>query len=194
MCGRDEKIREANEAELRPGMLVGTGTGEPYTSKQPNIADRCPSCGARSLFIGSGGWLTCSVIGCANPAVSDAIETLRTKRDEHLDRIADERDMVIGGLARLADLVGAPRTSPIGPGQLIECLEAELRRILAEHADRGRLLTRSSQSDFDGWRADAYQAQLECMERSWWFRLGRRWLGFGPVRPIDPYAGKPDHA
>lgn len=53
------------------------GTGEPYTAAQPKIADRCPSCGAQSLFVGAGGWLTCSVIGCKNPGVSDEIGVLK---------------------------------------------------------------------------------------------------------------------
>lgn len=41
------------------------------------IADRCPACGSTSLFIGSGGWLTCAVIGCKEPAVSAAWEKER---------------------------------------------------------------------------------------------------------------------
>ncbi len=50
-----------------------TGTGEPYTKNQPAIADPCPSCGSRRLFIGSGGWLTCGNLGCAKPSLEDAI-------------------------------------------------------------------------------------------------------------------------
>ena len=41
------------------------------------IADRCPTCGHTTLFIGSGGWLTCSLIGCKEPGVSRAIELLK---------------------------------------------------------------------------------------------------------------------
>ncbi len=33
------------------------------------IVTPCPSCGARSLFVGEGGHLTCSVIGCPEPGV-----------------------------------------------------------------------------------------------------------------------------
>lgn len=55
------------------------GAGEPYTMNQPRIVDRCPACGSRSLFIGAGGFLTCSVITCANPATGDAIESLRAE-------------------------------------------------------------------------------------------------------------------
>lgn len=55
-------------------MTPHAGTGEPYTPQQPKIANRCPECGARSLFIGAGGWLTCGVIGCKRPAFDDALE------------------------------------------------------------------------------------------------------------------------
>lgn len=41
------------------------------------IMTRCPSCGASSLFVGSGGHLTCSVIGCKEPGVGSAIANMR---------------------------------------------------------------------------------------------------------------------
>jgi hypothetical protein len=69
-----------------------SGTGEPYTAQQPRIANRCQSCGARSLFIGAGGWLTCSVIGCARPAHEEAVEALRAERDEALARCGQLRE------------------------------------------------------------------------------------------------------
>ena len=55
-----------------------SGTGEVYQPNQPRIADRCPTCGWQSLFIGAGGWLTCSVIGCKRPALQQGIEDLRS--------------------------------------------------------------------------------------------------------------------
>jgi hypothetical protein len=36
-------------------------------ARQVKIANRCASCGSQSLFIVSGGWITCSVIGCKDP-------------------------------------------------------------------------------------------------------------------------------
>lgn len=45
----------------------------PFGSEpQPKITTPCPACGARSLFIGSGGHLTCAVLRCPNPGVEDA--------------------------------------------------------------------------------------------------------------------------
>lgn len=43
------------------------------------IKTRCPSCGSRTLFIGSGGGLTCSFLGCKQPVVDQAISDLLAK-------------------------------------------------------------------------------------------------------------------
>jgi hypothetical protein len=47
-------------------------------TESKNIVDRCPSCGSKTLFIGDGGYLTCSLIGCPEPSVGKAIAQLRT--------------------------------------------------------------------------------------------------------------------
>lgn len=40
------------------------------------VAGYCPACRSRSLFVGSGGYITCGLIGCPNPtAVCDALES-----------------------------------------------------------------------------------------------------------------------
>jgi hypothetical protein len=44
---------------------------------EERITTRCPSCGGRTLFIGSGGHLTCSFIDCPEPFVRAAIEALQ---------------------------------------------------------------------------------------------------------------------
>ncbi len=44
---------------------------------QPRITTRCPSCGGQTLFVGKGGHLTCSLIGCKSPGVGSAIEALQ---------------------------------------------------------------------------------------------------------------------
>lgn len=41
----------------------------------PSVRGRCPACGNRSLFVGAGGWLTCSIDRCPNPtAIADILE------------------------------------------------------------------------------------------------------------------------
>ncbi len=52
------------------------------------IVTPCPHCGCQSLFIGSGGHLTCSRVpsrgsdGCGNPSVADAVEKLKRDRED----------------------------------------------------------------------------------------------------------------
>jgi hypothetical protein len=41
------------------------------------IETRCPACGHQTLFLGSGGHLTCSWVGCPEPSVSAAVEQLQ---------------------------------------------------------------------------------------------------------------------
>lgn len=42
------------------------------------IANRCPSCDRQSLFIGSGGWLTCSSLECKHPGIGIAKSVLQS--------------------------------------------------------------------------------------------------------------------
>lgn len=57
------------------------------------IIDPCPSCGAQSLFIGMGGYLTCSVIGCKEPgvtaAIKDALKAAAQTEREECARVAE---------------------------------------------------------------------------------------------------------
>jgi hypothetical protein len=51
--------------------IVAAGPGGGW----PQVEGFCPACGSRSLFLGSGGYVTCSIIRCPNPsAVSDQLE------------------------------------------------------------------------------------------------------------------------
>ena len=43
------------------------------------IIDPCPSCGLRSLFVGKGGYVTCSNLYCDDPGVGRAIEAMKAK-------------------------------------------------------------------------------------------------------------------
>lgn len=50
---------------------VKSGPGKGW----PRVAGYCPACGASSLFVGSGGYITCSIIGCSDPgAVADFLD------------------------------------------------------------------------------------------------------------------------
>lgn len=45
------------------------------------IVTPCPSCGQRSLFIGTGGHLTCGNFVCREPGVERAVAALRESED-----------------------------------------------------------------------------------------------------------------
>ncbi len=51
---------------------------------EERISTRCPSCDHTTLFIGAGGHLTCSVIGCKEPSVERAVEDLRAVLEDAL--------------------------------------------------------------------------------------------------------------
>lgn len=60
------------------------GPGPFGSARQPRIEDRCPTCGLGSLFIGTGGHLTCASLRCENPGVSSAIEAIRSTLEDAL--------------------------------------------------------------------------------------------------------------
>lgn len=43
------------------------------------ITTPCPCCGAKSIFVASGGHLTCSVIGCKEPSVEAFIMDIKDR-------------------------------------------------------------------------------------------------------------------
>lgn len=66
-------------------------------SRSQEIVTPCPACGARSLFIGEGGHLTCGVIGCKDPSVESAVEKMQ--REIRVgDALIHNRDLVLDAL------------------------------------------------------------------------------------------------
>lgn len=55
------------------------------------IKTRCPSCRSQSLFVGKGGHLTCSVIGCKEPVVGRATNELIAE----VERLTDKLDFTV---------------------------------------------------------------------------------------------------
>lgn len=46
----------------------------------PRVQGYCPACGGESLFLGSGGYVTCSRLDCRNPsAASDILDDRETE-------------------------------------------------------------------------------------------------------------------
>lgn len=84
------------------------------------VQGRCPWCGAGSLFLGSGGFITCSLIGCPNPTgITDLLDgerdhIVRLEHDtfsiQHPLRERLEGELFDCGLhAYIAGLDGPPR-------------------------------------------------------------------------------------
>lgn len=50
----------------------------------PHVVGRCPACGAKSLFLAVGGYVTCSVLGCPDPsAVTNLLAVDPRAADSH---------------------------------------------------------------------------------------------------------------
>lgn len=47
-----------------------------------HVEGRCPACGHRSLFLGSGGYVTCSIVECKRP--SAAADVLAAASPDHV--------------------------------------------------------------------------------------------------------------
>lgn len=65
----------------------------PLAAGLPLVKGRCPACGTSGLFLGDGGYVTCSLIDCPNPSAADELlHRLRptTALSEHLTETIDE--------------------------------------------------------------------------------------------------------
>jgi hypothetical protein len=91
------RAREATIARLESGQCHHGWRGH-APDRGERIVDPCPSCGQKSLFIGSGGYLTCASLApgvCKMPGVGRAVEVLqeRVRTAEaaaaRADRLAD---------------------------------------------------------------------------------------------------------
>lgn len=67
--------------------VVESGVGAGW----PQVKGECPACGNASLFLASGGYVTCAVIKCPNPtAVADRLELPRPEPVELTDAEVDD--------------------------------------------------------------------------------------------------------
>src|SRR5581483_10497659 len=67
-------------------QIVGAGPGKGW----PRVEGRCPSCGHRSLFVGSGGYVVCAIIGCKDPgSASDLLDSPQVEKTSHRSEAPD---------------------------------------------------------------------------------------------------------
>lgn len=67
----EQDKKKAGETHTWHGCIHGYDT---------RIKMPCPSCGSHSLFIGSGGHITCGYLPCKSPLLSDNIKALTEAR------------------------------------------------------------------------------------------------------------------
>ena len=78
--------------------------------ERERIVTRCPACGHQTLFIGSGGHLTCGWIPCRAPSVGDVVDDLKA-RAATADLWPKLSAFVDSGLSVVADphgILGSP--------------------------------------------------------------------------------------
>lgn len=65
------------EGDITPGFADRHRRREREEANRPfpSVKGRCPACGSATLFLGAGGYVTCSWIECSNP--SRASEVLK---------------------------------------------------------------------------------------------------------------------
>lgn len=56
----------------------------------PTVQGKCPACGGTSLFLGSGGYVTCSRIDCPDPGAADDQLEQRTDPAKYWLNIGDD--------------------------------------------------------------------------------------------------------
>ena len=77
-------------------------------SKRMNkIKTSCPSCGSRSLFIGTGGHLTCSWLNCPEPGVERAIAALKREKEQQAQTIVECQNKIAELALHADDLLTA---------------------------------------------------------------------------------------
>lgn len=92
------------------------------------VRGHCPACGVEALFVGSGGWLTCSVIGCPDPtALANALKDPNIHR--HVVTFADDGFVVRHPLSErhgtgiedcdLHHCIAAMSGPPVKPGRYL---------------------------------------------------------------------------
>lgn len=63
-----------------PPPIVRQGLGEGF----PLVSGRCPACGGASLFLGSGGFVTCARLDCPDPEAATDLPVAGRAKDRLL--------------------------------------------------------------------------------------------------------------
>ena len=79
----DEEVTEAIE-QLRLALSASSPTPAPQKQSDTDewLKMKCPACNGKTLFVGNGGYLTCSLVDCPEPDTEKALAAM--KLDERM--------------------------------------------------------------------------------------------------------------
>lgn len=64
-------------SDVERGETVNTNGLHPHPARaaagMPIVKGLCPSCGARSLFLATGGHITCAMLDCSDPCAASTV-------------------------------------------------------------------------------------------------------------------------
>lgn len=63
-------------------------------TRHPRVRGRCPSCGSETLFLGSNGYVTCSVLGCKEPGAATDLLSAARPREKERELVARLREQI----------------------------------------------------------------------------------------------------
>lgn len=127
------------------------------------ITDRCPACGNCTLFIGAGGFLTCSWLPCPQPGVGRSIEMLKVERDALAARVDELRAELIQRQSSLGQEIRRLEISYDKVNKMHDALAkrvAELERTHL-HLDNHNNIVRDLQEE-----RDALAKRVELLEKN----------------------------
>ena len=97
---------------FRPWVSLATPTRKgatPMPDPVSTVQGKCPACGGPSLFLGEGGYITCSRTDCQNPAAADDLlhgEHTFVRKDWHEGKVRAEVAAEIRAVGEGDDLLG----------------------------------------------------------------------------------------
>ncbi|MFC7909032.1 hypothetical protein [Streptomyces nigra] len=83
----EAELRRLADAAQQPGTLPLASTA-PLAAGLPLVKGNCPACNSASLFLGNGGYVTCSRIDCPEPDAATTVLELSQSDAEHTPEAA----------------------------------------------------------------------------------------------------------
>ena len=132
------------------GMATGGNTPQPGF---PDVQGRCPACGGSSLFLGSGGYLTCARLDCPQPdAATEVIADFWDARQHNAFTFCSQSVGHVT-MTEFAKKISEKRTALAQRDEAAEYANEQKRRADSAQAVIDRLLAFCNDIDSDhDWR------------------------------------------